>query len=374
MKLDIGNALICYEGEPSVELTSGNVKYLCHPNVAATILRDGYSSETSVNVSTLIPPDLLLLFMDFVYHGCIEFKDPSIPARLLKVLLQTDLTEAPEKICVWVQESKDCLVCLHVYDVLAFTDLEDSSRFHHTVEVAAVIICINYPTIFETPALLSLSKDGLTAVLSLDDLIIPCEDFIFRAVLQWVEHDETKRSQYLVELMEKVVRLPFVRLKTLKQALASKNAAKDPAFPTLIRNAKRDTTIERRKGILSRSHFVYAQEGFAFRGNLGCGGETFPYRHEINVPHALWRTRQRYCYHNGYVFALGGRDLRNGRRRSIERMDLLDKTWTLLSVRLWTRTQMATITQDSDTITISYQKIRYWVYPSDNFSISSLIG
>ena len=366
MRLDIGNALICYEGEPSVELTSGNVKYLCHPNVAATILRDGYSYETTANVSTLIPPDFLLSFMDFVYHGCIEFEDPSTPARLLKVLLQTDLTEALEKICTWVQESKDCVVCLHVWAVLKPMGMDAISKVSHTVEFAVVIICINYPTIFETPALLCLSKDGLTALLSLEDLKIPSEDFIFRAVLQWVQHDETNRSQYLVELMEKAVRLPFVRPLVVGQALAS-NVLTLEKLTQL--NTFKFTAMETRTGLLQRSQFVDAPEGLAVQGSLG----DIHYSLSINVPHVLWRTEQRYCYYNGYVFAFGGRST-NGRRRSIERMDLLKKKWTAISARqarLSTKAPIETITwkEDSDTIIISYRNM----YQIDTFNIPSLL-
>ncbi|XP_078583963.1 kelch-like protein 24 [Branchiostoma floridae x Branchiostoma japonicum] len=181
----------------------------CHRNVLAAcseyfraMFCNGHreSQEHKVTIHE-VNSDVMQLLVDYAYTSKVTITKDNA-AELLEGANFFQIQPVRD-VCVSFifsnLSAENCLQMMQLGNMLSCPELEDKARVYAMKEFVEVS---------KMPALLSLTKDQLVALISSDKLEAR-EEVVYTAVLAWINHDTRKRKKEMRELME-LVRFPFM--------------------------------------------------------------------------------------------------------------------------------------------------------------------
>uniref|UniRef100_A0A7I5E9E4 BTB domain-containing protein n=1 Tax=Haemonchus contortus TaxID=6289 RepID=A0A7I5E9E4_HAECO len=269
--------------------------------------------------------------ISFCYCGKIQISDVNIPSTLhAACLLQLD--EIKEACCEFLKKQLCPSNCLGV------REFADNHSCRELVRFADDYILENFQEIIGTEEFYRLPIDQLAQLLSKDELVIPSEEQVFTAVLQWVEFDSSARKQLLPKLLE-CVRFPLCQPEFLINAI-SKNALvmADATCRNLVDRAKDDVILQfsalehpkvqgrRTRACGAVDEVIYVVGGYETRSveRLDPGGASPVWQYVASLNQE--RSFASVAVVDGFIYAVGG--LGKGKwLNSIERYDPATDQW-----------------------------------------------
>ncbi|KAK0170163.1 hypothetical protein PV328_010760 [Microctonus aethiopoides] len=149
-----------------------------------------------------VDPDALWALIKYCYTGSIELRDDCVETLLATArLLQID---AVVKACC-----QFLIKQLHPSNCLGICMFADSQGCEQLFKVAHTYITEHFMEVMKSQEFLSLSADDVAKLFESDDLNIPSEEIVFRALINWLDYDIESRRNDASKLLG-LVRLPLL--------------------------------------------------------------------------------------------------------------------------------------------------------------------
>ena len=284
-----------------------------------------------------IESDILHAVVAYAYDE--EFFLPK--DRVLLLLIAADLFQMASlrhECCTFLQahlQPENCLGLCAIADMHNCPALFNSCTAYTAAHFEQVISCDEY---------LSLPPSQLKDLISRDEIRVTCEEQVYSAVLQWVYCDlETRKDEFPAIMSH--VRLPFVSSKFLSGSIEQEALVRNenqcqqyvqeaytyknsPEKRSLLRYSPRskprkvsgiDDMIVTVGG-MCKNHPISAMEQYDPATN------TWTVLGEMEEP----RFGLCACFHDGYVYTMGGYGERQGYADTLERYDIRGKKWERL--------------------------------------------
>ncbi|XP_015109611.1 kelch-like protein 5 [Diachasma alloeum] len=159
------------------------------------------SGQTEVELRE-VDPDALWALIQYCYTGCIELREDCVETLLATAsLLQID---AVVKACC-----QFLIKQLHPSNCLGIRMFADTQGCSHLLNVAHTYTTEHFMEVMKNQEFLLLSADDVAKLIESDDLNIPSEEIVFRALISWLEHDLEIRRKDASRLLG-LVRLPLL--------------------------------------------------------------------------------------------------------------------------------------------------------------------
>ena len=210
-----------------------------------------------------------------------------------------------------------------------------SEKILELMKYSGQVIDFNLMQMLDTKVMLQLPYDGMVAILQRDSLIVPNEDVLFQTILDWIEHDVEARTQYLVDLIQQTIRLPFLSLLFLSRTIKAHPLCTRGLNPKLdailldtflAMGSVESNTHTQRRGTIPNQVLLQPNVGVFF---LKVETRNFEFKYPCSRKNPIL------VFSNGYVYAFGGQDSTTSiYLKRIKRFDFTLKAWELLSVTI----------------------------------------
>ena len=153
--------------------------------------------------------------IDYIYTGKIDLNEGNY-LQIMDTANQLELPVLVNSCCDFVLQNLDMENCLAVhalgeqYSCLSLSVQAEQHIFRYFAEVV------------ETEDYLTLPFDRLSMYLQHDELSVPSEEAVFRAIVRWIEYDPDTRSTYIGSLLNSV------RLQLIPKEFIATNVHKYP--------------------------------------------------------------------------------------------------------------------------------------------------
>uniref|UniRef100_A0A2D4H7M9 BTB domain-containing protein n=1 Tax=Micrurus lemniscatus lemniscatus TaxID=129467 RepID=A0A2D4H7M9_MICLE len=166
----------------------------------------------SVTISNLTPK-AVKAFLDYAYTGKTEITNDNVEMffQLSSFLQVSLLSKACSDFLIKNIDLVNCLQLLSISESYGSTKL-----FEHTLEYAQ----LHFSLLLQSNDFLEMNFEILQKCIEADELNVPDEESVLKAVFWWMKHDLETRLKYLPPLMKKI-RLHQLPEKTLQDILHS---------------------------------------------------------------------------------------------------------------------------------------------------------
>ncbi|XP_074072692.1 kelch repeat and BTB domain-containing protein 3 isoform X1 [Macrotis lagotis] len=170
--------------------------------------------DGSVNISNL-SPKAVKAFLDYAYTGKTEITDDNVEMffQLSSFLQVSFLSKACSDFLI---KSIDLVNCLQLLSI------SDSYGASHLFDHALKFVQHHFSLLLKSTDFLEINFGVLQKCLEADELNVPEEESVLKAVLNWTKHNLESRQKHLPHLMKKV-RLHQLSEETLQDCLLSEN-------------------------------------------------------------------------------------------------------------------------------------------------------
>ena len=177
-------------------------------------MQESLSSDPSLILNNVDEMSLEAI-VDYIYTGHIELTESNY-LHIMDTANQLELPVLVNCCCDFVLQNLDVENCLAVhalgeqYTCVSLLQHAEQYIFRHFAEVV------------DTEEFLALPFDRLSAYLMRDELSMPSEEAVFRAIVRWIDHGAEARSAFLGPL------LSSVRLQLISPEFIARNVHKYP--------------------------------------------------------------------------------------------------------------------------------------------------
>ncbi|XP_001381548.2 kelch repeat and BTB domain-containing protein 3 [Monodelphis domestica] len=170
--------------------------------------------DGSVTISNL-SPKAVKAFLDYAYTGKTEITDDNVEMffQLSSFLQVSFLSKACSDFLI---KSIDLVNCLQLLSI------SDSYGASHLFDHALKFVQHHFSLLLKSTDFLEINFGVLQKCLEADELNVPEEESVLKAVLNWTKHNLESRQKYLAHLMKKV-RLHQLSEETLQDCLLSED-------------------------------------------------------------------------------------------------------------------------------------------------------
>uniref|UniRef100_A0A6J0V3C2 Kelch-like protein 4 n=1 Tax=Pogona vitticeps TaxID=103695 RepID=A0A6J0V3C2_9SAUR len=149
-----------------------------------------------------VDPDALKDLVRYAYTGILELKEDTIESLLAAACL-LQLSPVIEVCCNFLMKQ------LHPSNCLGIRSFGDAQGCTELLQVAHVYTTEHFMEVIKNQEFLLLPASEIAKLLSSDDLNVPDEESIFKALMMWVRHDLQNRQRDLGMLLS-YIRLPLL--------------------------------------------------------------------------------------------------------------------------------------------------------------------
>ncbi|XP_015684681.1 kelch-like protein 4 [Protobothrops mucrosquamatus] len=149
-----------------------------------------------------VDPDALKDLVLYAYTGMLELKEDTIESLLAAACL-LQLSQVIEVCCNFLMKQ------LHPSNCLGIRSFGDAQGCSQLLQVAHVYTMEHFTEVIKNQEFLLLPAGEIAKLLSSDDINVPDEESIFKALMIWVQHDLDSRQQDLGMLLS-YIRLPLL--------------------------------------------------------------------------------------------------------------------------------------------------------------------
>ncbi|XP_044283298.1 kelch-like protein 4 isoform X1 [Varanus komodoensis] len=149
-----------------------------------------------------VDPDALRDLVHYAYTGVLELKEETIESLLAAACL-LQLSQVIEVCCNFLMKQ------LHPSNCLGIRSFGDAQGCTELLRVAHVYTMEHFTEVIKNQEFLLLPAAEIAKLLSSDDINVPDEEAIFKALMLWVRHDLQDRQRDLGMLLS-YIRLPLL--------------------------------------------------------------------------------------------------------------------------------------------------------------------
>ncbi|CAF0825285.1 unnamed protein product [Brachionus calyciflorus] len=194
------NKLLC-----DIILRVGDEEFYCHKCVLASIssyfnamfnleLVESKQSKISLNG---IEPNTMRLIIDYAYTSNLNINENNVQALLSSANL-FDIKPLREACCRFMEWKMDDQNCIGVY---CFSDTHCCIELK---EIAFKYILRNFTGVVKHEEFLGLTAPKLIDIIKSDNLNVTCEEYVYEACIKWLEHSPTDRISIFHTILEHV--------------------------------------------------------------------------------------------------------------------------------------------------------------------------
>jgi kelch-like protein 19 len=175
-------------------------------------LLDGFSDSNTNKLYLDINFDILKLIVNYMYSGELLIKDINSVSYLLPAAVLLQVNGVVNACCSFLTDNLNASNCIGIYE------------FAHTYgcmglfKYAEEYFSRHCDKVLQSDEFLNLSREQMCQLLARDDLKIPCESIVFKAIIDWVKYDPEKRRQSL-ECLFNCVRYQYLPPHFLKEQM-----------------------------------------------------------------------------------------------------------------------------------------------------------
>ncbi|XP_065213646.1 kelch-like protein 5 isoform X2 [Planococcus citri] len=322
-----------------VTLVAGDKSINAH-KVVLCATSDYFAAMFTTNLKESSQSEVILHEMDgeilyklilYCYTGKIDLHEDTVESMLaIASILQ--LGEVTRACCSFLKKQ------LHPSNCIGICLFADRQGCDDLKKAAQKYTADYFMDVIQNQEFLALPEDEVFKLLSSDDLSVPAEDDIFKALMKWVEYNEPIRSKNIGKLLG-VVRLPLLQPSFIADHVETKAILRnDPICQGLIMEAMKYHLLPERRPLLqnTRTHPRKSTVGslYAVGGMDSSKGSTTI--EEYNVRANKWTTTGTMSARrlqfgaaicDSKMYIVGGRD---GLKtlNTAECFDLKTMTWT----------------------------------------------
>ncbi|XP_054852384.1 kelch-like protein 4 isoform X2 [Eublepharis macularius] len=149
-----------------------------------------------------VDPDALQALVHYAYTGVLELKEDTIESLLAAACL-LQLSQVIDVCCNFLMKQ------LHPSNCLGIRSFGDAQGCPELLRVAHMYTMEHFIEVIKNQEFLLLPASEIAKLLSSDDINVPDEEAIFKALMMWVRHDLQSRQRELGMLLS-YIRLPLL--------------------------------------------------------------------------------------------------------------------------------------------------------------------
>jgi kelch-like protein 19 len=190
---------------------------------------DGFTDSNTKIIYLDINYDILKQIINFIYTGEVIIKDMNTISYLLPAAVLLQINGIINACCSYLTTNLNASNCIGIYD------------FAHTygcmklVKYAEDFFCRHCDKVLQSDEFLNLDNMQLCHLLGRDDLKIPCESIVFKAIIDWVRYNPEKRRTNL-DCLFKCVRYHYLPPHFLKEQIKNCDILKFKEAQRMVNN------------------------------------------------------------------------------------------------------------------------------------------
>ncbi|NXF31659.1 KLHL4 protein, partial [Nyctibius bracteatus] len=189
-----------------------------------------------------VDPDALKALVRYAYTGILELKEDTIESLLAAACL-LQLSQVIEVCCNFLMKQ------LHPSNCLGIRSFGDAQGCTELLKVAHTYTMEHFTEVIKNQEFLLLPANEIAKLLSSDDINVPDEEAIFKALMMWVRHDLQNRQRDLGMLLS-YIRLPLLPPQLLADLENSPMFADDLECQKLLMEAMKYHLLPERRSMM----------------------------------------------------------------------------------------------------------------------------
>ncbi|NXQ81595.1 KLHL4 protein, partial [Nyctibius grandis] len=189
-----------------------------------------------------VDPDALKALVHYAYTGILELKEDTIESLLAAACL-LQLSQVIEVCCNFLMKQ------LHPSNCLGIRSFGDAQGCTELLKVAHTYTMEHFTEVIKNQEFLLLPASEIAKLLSSDDINVPDEEAIFKALMMWLRHDLQNRQRDLGMLLS-YIRLPLLPPQLLADLENSPMFADDLECQKLLMEAMKYHLLPERRSMM----------------------------------------------------------------------------------------------------------------------------